>query len=403
MTLYHYVAASPRAGSVSGRMEAASKAAVVERLHAAGHVPINIAEIGWFRHVDLGRLFQRAVTPRALAVMTGQLATLLDAGVVLDESLAILEELTEDSREKAVLRALVERVRAGAQLSQAMAAERSVFPEYYVSMVRAGETGGSLETVLTRLAEFLDRSQAMREHVKSALLYPLIVAATCLLSIGLMFIFVVPRFRPLFEQAGAAMPLSARALLAASSIAEGYWWVFVAAALLAAVAVRQQWHNPAARARWDRRLLKWPLVGALLGKVQTVRFARTLGTALKNGVALETALAITRETLPNRVFADAVGVVVERVKTGTGLAAPIAEAKVFPALACHLIRVGEQAGRQDEMLLKAADIFELETRRSVDRLLGLLAPALTVVMGFVVGGVTLSIITAVLSVYDLAM
>jgi len=385
-------------------MEAASKAAVVERLHEAGHVPINIAEVGRLWHADLGRLFQRRrVSARSLAVLTSQLATLLDAGVVLDECLAILEEMTEAPREREVLRGLLDRVRAGASLSEAMAAERTVFPDFYVSMVRAGEAGASLEAVLARLSEFLDRSQAIREHVKSALLYPLIVGVTCLLSISMLFIFVVPRFKPLFEQASSALPLTAQALLWVSDFMQDYWWVLVVVPLLAIVIVRLQLRKPAVRARLDRRLLKLPLVGALIAKVQTVRFARTLGTALKNGVSLETALAITRETLSNQVFADAAAMILERVKTGTGLATPVVQAKVFPVLAGHLIRVGEEVGRQDDMLVKIADIFELETRRALDRLLALLAPALTIVLGVVVAGVTLSIITAVLSVYDLAM
>jgi general secretion pathway protein F len=404
MALYHYVAVSSRAGSVTGRMEAASKAAVVERLHEAGHVPINIAEVGRLWNADLGRLFQRRrVSARSLAVLTSQLATLLDAGVVLDECLAILEEMTEAPREREVLRGLLDRVRAGVALSDAMAAERTVFPDFYVSMVRAGEAGASLEAVLMRLSEFLDRSQAIREHVKSALLYPLIVAVTCVLSISMLFIFVVPRFKPLFEQAGSALPLTAQALLTISDFMQDYWWVLVVVPLLAVVVTRLQLRKPAARARLDRRLLKLPLVGALIAKVQTVRFARTLGTALKNGVSLETALSITRETLSNRVFADAVAVILERVKTGTGLATPVVQAKVFPVLAGHLIRVGEEVGRQDDMLVKIADIFELETRRALDRILALLGPALTIVLGVVVAGVTLSIITAVLSVYDLAM
>jgi general secretion pathway protein F len=403
MALYHYVAISSRAGSVSGRMEAASKAAVVDRLHASGHVPINIAEVGRFWQADLGRLFQRRVSGRSLALLTSQLATLLDAGVVLDECLAILEELAEGPREKKALQALLERVRAGAALSDAMAAERTIFPEYYVSMVRAGEAGASLETVLARLSEFLERSQSIREHVKSALIYPLVVAATCFLSIAMLFIFVVPRFRPLFEQAGDNLPFSAQALLAVSGFMQDYWWVFILVPLLGGIAVRLWLRKPEARARIDRRMLKLPLIGGLVAKVQTVRFARTLGTALKNGVSLETALMITRETLSSSIFSSAVATILERVKTGTGLATPIAQAEIFPALACHLIRVGEEAGRQDEMLLKTADIFELETRRAVDRLLSLLAPALTVILGFVVAGVTLSIITSVLSVYNLAM
>jgi len=184
----------------------------VERLHASGQVPIRIDELGLLslHNMDIGELFQRRrISRHALALITSQLATLLHAGVALDEALGILSELLEKPRERQSLRTLRERISGGTTLADAMAAQPKVFPGFYVSMVRAGEAGASLEAVLGRLAEFLERSEAAREHVKSALLYPIIVAVTCCVSIAILLMFVVPRFRPLFEQAGPALPTAA--------------------------------------------------------------------------------------------------------------------------------------------------------------------------------------------------
>lgn len=405
MPQYRYLAIDPSSETINGRIEAASRSAVVDRLHAEGRIPLRIDEIGLLSlaHVDLAELFHRTMPPKTLALITSQLATLLQAGLALDEALGILEGLVERRREKDCLRALRERISGGAALADAMAAQPSVFPDFYISMVRAGEAGASLELVLARLAEFLERSQAAKEHVKSALLYPLIVTLTCIASIVVLFAFVIPRFRPVFEEAGNALPFAARSLLAASDIVQEFWWLGILVPTVLAYLLYRQMRNPASRARWDRLVLRLPVAGRLVGAVETVRFARTLGTLLRNGVSLMTALAITRETIGNRVFHDAVGRVIERVKTGKGLAAPVEQSKVFPSLAVHLIRVGEESGHQDEMLLKIADIFETETRRSLERMMTLLGPTVTIVLGVIVAGVISSILTAVLSVYDLAM
>jgi general secretion pathway protein F len=406
MPLYRYVAVEPSTAKVEGRMEAASKSAVVERLHASGHVPIRIEETGdtGIGGIDLAALFgKRRLSQRGLALMTGQLATLLHAGLALDDALGILVDLVEHRREKQVLAALKDRIRGGATLADAMAAQDGAFPGFYVSMVRAGEAGASLESVLARLAEFLERAQASKEHIRSALIYPLMVALVCCASVGILFIFVVPRFRPLFEQAGAALPAPARALLAASDIFQSFWYLFLLIPVAVAMIVRFQLRNPASRQKWERLVLRMPLVGDLVRKIEVVRFSRTLGTLLKNGVSMLNALAITRETLRNAVFHDAMATVIDMVKTGKGLAEPLEQTKVFPRLAVHLVRVGEESGHQEDMLLKIADIFEIETRRAIDRMLTLLGPALTIGLGIVVAGVIGSILTAVLSVYDLAM
>lgn len=406
MPEFHYVAVDAGSQTIEGRMEALTKSAVVERLHASGQVPIRVDEIGLMTisNLDLGDLFRgRRMPRRTLALLTNQLATLLHAGLALDEALGILSELVEKPRERQALKTLREKISGGATLADAMAAQPKVFPNFYVSMIRAGEAGASLEAVLSRLADFLERSEASKEHVKSALMYPFIVLVTCCVSIAILMMFVVPRFRPLFEQAGAALPLSAQMLMIVSDAVQAYWWLGALLPLAAALVIRWQFKNPTTRVWWERRLLKTPLVGDLIGKVEVVRFSRTLGTLLKNGVSLLSALVITRETIGNRVFVDAVSVVLDRVKTGKGLAEPLLQTKVFPPLAIHLIRIGEESGRQEEMLFKIADIFEAETRRSIDRMLALLGPLLTVVLGLVVAGVIGSILTAVMSVYDLAM
>ena len=406
MPEFQYVAVDAGSQTIEGRMEALTKSAVVERLHALGQIPVKVDEVGLMTmsNLDLGEMFRgRKMPRRTLALITNQLATLLHAGLALDEALGILAELVEKPRERQALKTLREKISGGATLADAMVAQPKIFPNFYVSMVRAGEAGASLEAVLSRLAEFLERSEASKEHVKSALMYPMIVLATCCISIAILMMFVVPRFRPLFEQAGAALPLPAHLLLVVSDAVQAYWWTAPALLLLAVIGIRWQFKNPTSRAWWERKMLKMPLIGDLIGKVEVVRFSRTLGTLLKNGVSLLSALVITRETIGNRVFVEAVGMVLDRVKTGKGLAEPLAQTRVFPPLAIHLIRVGEESGRQEEMLFKIADIFEGETRRSIDRMLALLGPALTVVLGLVVAGVIGSILTAVMSVYDLAM
>src|SRR6516164_7947172 len=255
MPQFRYVAVEASSETIEGRMEAPSKSAVIERLHAAGHVPIRVHEVsvGSLTAVDLGDLFRRRALPRrSLALITGQLATLLQAGLALDEALTIVEELMERPRERACIRGLHDKISGGATLADAMAAESSAFPDFCVSMVRAGEAGGSLDAVLARLAEYLERSRAAREHIKSALVYPAIVAVICIGSIAVLLGFVVPRFRPLFDQAGTALPASASALLAASDFFADYWWVALLALAAAAAIAYRQFRNLAARKAWQR-------------------------------------------------------------------------------------------------------------------------------------------------------
>ncbi|HEY6433619.1 MAG TPA: type II secretion system F family protein [Acetobacteraceae bacterium] len=406
MPAFRYIASASPASTIEGRMEAPTRAAVVDRLHALGQVPIRVEEIGT---TTLSRLLSvdlfgaRRISSRSLALLTSQFGTLLRAGLEIDSALTVLQELVENNQAREVLRAVTDKVRGGASLADAMAAQKDVFAPYYVSMIRAGEAGASLDAVLERLAEFLARSQATRDHIKSAMVYPILVALTCCLSIATLVLFVVPRFKPLFEQSGDALPLSARYLLNASDFLRAWWFVLLLAPFLIGFVIRLQLRNPSRRAWRDRWVLKLPLFGTLVRDIEVARFSRTLGILLKNGVSLLSSLTITRETIRNTVFVDAINAVIDRAKAGKGLAEPIRQTKVFPALAVHLVRVGEESGRQEDMLLKIADLLEAETRSRIDRLLTLLTPAVTIVLGVVVAGIIMSILTALLSVYNLTM
>lgn len=405
MPTFHYEAVTSAGEAVAGEIEAESQSAVIEYLHGLGHVPIraNTTGASLLSRV-LAFEIKRSGTPpaRDFALLTQQLAMLLHAGLALDRALEIAEKVVARPRDQVRLRRILDKVRGGSSLADAMAAQSDMFPRFYVGMVRAGEAGASLDTTLRHLGEFLEKADAAREQIRSALIYPFIVLLTGLGSVAVLFGFVVPRFEPLFEQAGATLPFSAVAVLAISHALQSYWWAaLLALAALAPLAIREA-RSPARRRRWDRRILRLPLLGDLVTKVEIARICRTLGTLLKNGVPALAALAIAREAVGNAAVADALGGVAERVKEGKGIADPLAQTGIAPPLAIQLIRVGEETARLEEMLLKVAEIYEQEARRSVERMLAFLVPGITIALGVVVAAVIGSILTAVLSVYELA-
>jgi general secretion pathway protein F len=405
MALYRYQAVTASGQLVSGEMEAASQAAVVERLQNDGHVPIRAdesADSAWRRALTQPLFVSAGRRIGNLALITQQLALLLHAGLPLDRALEITASILQ-KRDRAEIEAVLDSIRSGSSLADAMASRGATFPRFYVGMVRAGETSGSLEATLRHLGDFLEKSQNAREQVKSALTYPLIVLATGTASVAVLFGFVVPRFRPLFDEAGAKLPFSAQVVLAISDIVQDYWWALLALPVLLGCGLILYLRRPAGRLAWDRLMLRLPVIGDLATKLEIGRFSRTLGTMLKNGVTPLAALAITAETLRNAAVRQAIASVADRVKEGAGFSEPLAATGVVPVLALRLIRVGEETARLDDMLLKVADIYDQEGRRTVDRLLAMLVPAMTIGLGVVVALVIGSILTAVLSVYELAV
>ena len=405
MTVFRYEAAAGSGELVSGEIDAASQNAVIEHLHSLGYVPLradpaNRDPLSWLRKVS--KISWRDGRVRHLPFLTQQLATLLQANLPLDRALELVASLAKRPSERQCLQAVLDRVRSGSSLADALAAQPKVFANYYVGMVRAGEASGSLETTMRQLAELLERSRAARQHVKSGLTYPIIVLATGALSLTVLFGFVIPRFRPLFEDAGARLATSARLILATSDFFAAAWWAIGLLIVAAIAGARWALHTPAGRERWDGWVLRLPYLRDLLLKIEFARFSRTFGTLLRNGVSPLAALGITVETVGNKVLRSGLGAVMESLKEGKGLSRPLEEMALAPALAVQLTRVGEETGRLDEMLMKVSEIYEQETQASIDRLLALLVPGVTIALGLIVAAVMGSIVTAILGVYDLA-
>lgn len=298
---------------------------------------------------------------------------------------------------------LREDVRGGAPLSAAMEARQGVFTRFYLNMIRAGEAGGALDVVLQRLTEFMERSKELRDTVKSALIYPAILVGVSLLSVAILLMWVVPQFSQMFEESGKALPLPTQIVIAAGDGVRNYWWLMVLLAVGAYSWFARQMREPASRFRWDQRLLNLPLVGDLIGKLEVARFSRTLGTLIGNGVTLLAALSIVKETLSNTVMCQALGDVAAQLKEGKGLGKPLMETKLFPKLAVHLVMVGEETGKLQDMLIRIADIYDREVHSTVKRMLALMEPVLILGLGLVIGGIIMSILVAILSVNDLAL
>lgn len=405
MARYRYEAVDAAGEVVRDDIEAATTEAAVEQLRDQGLLPLAVSEAkgGLLRNGLSQPLFSKrqGLSRKTIMLLTQQLASLLAAGMPLDRALTILIGVSEDERGQALLARVQEKVRGGSTLADALESQ-GAFSRFYLNMIRAGEAGGALETVLKRLTEFLERSQALRETVTSALIYPVILLSVAALSVIILLTFVVPQFQRLFADAGKALPLATQIVIAVGDGFRHYWWAGLIVIVLIIMVVRQRLNQPEQRLRWDRWLLRLPLFGDLIAKVETARLSRTLGTLLGNGVSLLNALAIVRETLSNQLLADGLGEVVEHVKTGRGLAEPLAETGHFPKLAVQMIRVGEETGQLQEMLLQVADTYDSEVQTAVKRLLTLLEPALILILGVIIAGIIMSILVAILSLNQLA-
>ena len=322
--------------------------------------------------------------------------------MTLDRALQILAELSDDQDLARMIANIRERVQGGDTLSSALEAQGKTFTSLYISMVKAGEAGGVLHNVLERLADYLERSQELRESIRSALVYPTILLLVAGLSVVGLLVFVVPQFSQMFEDMGQALPLPTQIVVSVGNALRSYWWAILAAAFLLVAWLQHHFSRPGVKERWDARLLGWPLLGDLIAKVETARFTRTLATLLHNGLPLLTALNLVRDVIGNSVIARSVEEAADSLKRGKGLADPLIEQQVLPPLALQMIKVGEESGDLEPMLNKVADVFDGEVRASVKRMLTLLEPALIVGLGIIVAGIIVSILMAVLSANQLA-
>lgn len=403
MPVFAYRAADRRGQTVDGVMEAPDARAVIERLHREAYFPVKVTPQGE-RRAWLDFSFSRGIRARDLLAFTQQLATLVEAGMPLDRALSILEELAPNARVKAVVTDLLHGVRGGSSLSDALAKHHPrPFSRLYINMVRAGEKGGVLEATLRRLAEFQEARQAFTEAIVSALIYPAVITTVGAGAIVFLMTFVIPRFATIFADMGQAIPLPTQILLATSVALQAYWWVGVLI-LFGAILAWRMWTGTAeGRLQWERLLLRLPLLGALMIKVETARFARTFGTMLRSGVPVLGALAVVGDIMTNQVVGRAVHRLSDTVKRGGTVAAAMQEHTPFPPLAIHMVRVGEETGRLEDMLLKTAETVEAEVRSELRRLIGLLEPAIILAMGVVVAFIVVAMLLAIFSINEIPL
>lgn len=385
---------------------AASQDEVILKLRDQGLLPLVVEEAnsdGLSRILNISLLSGRQrVSQKHIGLITQQLAQLLKAGLPLDRALTVLISVNNEPKVQKLLTRIQEAVRGGSGLADALEAQSGVFTRLYLNMVRAGEAGGSLEVVLERLADFLERSKALKDTVTSALIYPLILLLVAGASVVILLTYVVPQFQTLFDDAGEALPLATQIVIGLGEGVRRYWWLGVVLLAGSILFFRQQFSQIETRYRWDRLALRTPLIGDLIAKVETARLARTLGTLLRNGVPLLSALGIVREIIANQVLSQSLGAVAENLKAGQGLAEPLLKQQVFPPLAIHMIRVGEETGQLDAMLLQVADTYDGEVQTTVKRLLSLLEPILILGLGLIIAGIIMSILVAIISINDLA-
>ncbi|MBC8466501.1 MAG: type II secretion system inner membrane protein GspF [Deltaproteobacteria bacterium] len=407
MPTYLYKATDSSGKIVNGSLEAEGEKGVVTELHDMGFIPIRIAlskGSGKRLDVDISKQissFLKGVSSKDILAFTQDLSTLLESGLPVDRALSILIEAAEKEKVKEVVGDILKTVQGGGYLSDAMAKHPKVFSTFYVNMVKAGEAGGVLESVLGRLGAFLESSQELKDYIKSALVYPLFLVFVGGASIIILLTFVIPKFSVIFSDMGQEIPFTTRFLLDLSEVLRSYWWVILGGLGAIVFFLRRYFSTRAGRLRLDRNKLSFPVVGGLVRKIEVARFARTLGTLTKSGVPILQALVLVKDIIGNRVIAKSMEEVYDKVKEGDKLSKPLSDSGIFPSLAIQMITVGEETGRLDGMLLRVAENYEKMVKDTVKRFISLLEPAMILAMGLVVGFVVISMLMAIFSMNEM--
>jgi type IV pilus assembly protein PilC len=394
MPLYEYTARSTTGQIQKGQLEAQSPEEV------SAHLRKNRMMLVSVRQAPKAIKFGGPSKPktRDIVIFTRQFATMINAGLPLVQSLTILAQQTENKSLKETTKAVVYDVESGHTLADAFAKHPKAFPDLYVNMVAAGEAGGILDTILLRLATFLEKSDALIRKVKSAMIYPGVIFTVAATAVAVLLIFVIPTFQTMFASVNLELPLPTRIVIGLSQLLINYWWAILGVIGLAIFGIRRYYATSDGRKQIDTLMLKAPVLGDLLRKSAVSRFTRTLGTLISSGVSILDGLEITAKTAGNRVIHDAVMESRQSIAGGDTIAAPLEKSAVFPPMVISMIAVGEQTGGLDEMLSKIADFYDEEVDVAVGALLSLMEPVMIVVLGVIVGGM---VVAMYLPIFDM--
>ena len=405
MTLFSYKAVNDEGAVEEGAKEAKDEAALIEMLRNDGLLPLKISSAGLKSAYlsSFSRSKKGDLSPQEVNLFTKELATLLEAGLPLDRSLVVLMELVdEDSKIFTLIKNVLQQVKGGANLSDALEAESSSFSRFYINMLRAGEAGGSVDIVLGQLTEYLEKSKELKDTVGTAMVYPAILIVMAFGSVFLLLTFVVPQFMEMFESAGKELPIATQIVVSVADWLQSYWWLLFMIIGLAYVTLKYELTVGPRKERWDGWILSIPIVGDIIRNMNTSNFTRTLGTLLTNGVPILTALGIVKGTLNNEVLVNTLNKAEENLKRGEDMSSALIESGQFPKMATQMIKMGEETGKMEEMLERTANTYDKQLKTTIERMLTLLEPILIVFMGGMIAGIIFSILSAILSINDLA-
>jgi general secretion pathway protein F len=395
LAIYSYTATTLDGTVIEGVVEASDEKIAVEQIQNTGVIPLRITA----PKVGLKKTFAFKSARGDLLTFTTELSALTGAGLPLDRSLNILSTISEGKEMKEVIMSVLKLIREGSAFSDALAKYPRVFSKLYVSMVRAGETGGVLDIVLDKLNEFLETAKELRSSVISAMIYPSILAIVGVTSLVFLLTFVIPQFSVIFKDIGGALPLSTQIILAFSSGLRSYWWLILSTIVIVIFSLRSYGKTEKGAHKWDEIKLK--LIGDLVRRLETARFCRTLGTLIKSGVPFLQALNNSKDVIGNRIIANSIDAVIKNVREGKGVAGPLIDANVFPLLALSMIKVGEETGQLDTMLLKVASTYEKSLKEVVNRFTSLFGPFVILAMALVIAVVIASMLLAMYGILDL--
>jgi general secretion pathway protein F len=404
MPKYIYKAADQAGRIIEGTMEARSEKMVIDRLQTSGYIPIkiNIPQETPFPTLDLSRIsFGRKVADKDLLIFTQQLSTLIKAGLQLDRSLEILQELTENKKLQAIIADLLRDVRGGKSFADALASYPQIFPNIYLNMIKAGEAGGIMDLVLDRLTDFLERSKELKDYIFSAILYPTLLFLISIGSLMVLLGFVVPKLAKIFSDMGQNLPIMTQILLSISYFIRSYWWLIFGVIGTGYFLAWRYLKSPEGKLQWDQFKLKLGIVGRLIQKAEIASFTRTLGTLMASGVPILTSLNIAKDVSGNEFLARSISQIRSRLKEGERIGYLLQQNGFFPPLAVHMITIGDETGRLEEMLIKLAEIYDNEVKNAIKRLISLLEPAMILVMGLIVGTIVISMLMAIFSISQL--
>jgi type IV pilus assembly protein PilC len=388
---------------VEGQLEAENAQLVVSKLRSMGYVPIEIERQGsnnLSRDIKIPFLSDR-IKLKDVSIFSRQFATMINSGLSMLRSLYILAEQTESKPLADIVNQVRLDVERGASLSAALAKHPKAFNRLYVAMVRAGEAGGVLDSVLQRLATTIEKQVELRRKVKSAMTYPVVVSCLVLLLVTAMLVFVIPMFQSIYKQLGGTLPPPTQILIDVSNVVRKLWYIVFGGEIAAVWGFRKWINSEEGRKRWDAIKLKMPVFGGLAKKTALARFGRTLSALVRSGVPILESLDIVCETSGNYVVSEAVRDTQQQVKRGEPLSRRLEEHAVFPPMVVQMMAVGEETGALDEMLDKIADFYDQEVEATVNALTSLIEPILIVVMGVVIGGMIISLYLPMFDVINL--